>query len=164
MDEDCRVKDLYAGVDKPYHYTAMIFYDYNQYKDALGVLERARENGVEFSKKLRFQEAKILRMLSEDEESRRRPLEILDTLLKETKEAGENAEDERDALDRAELIFEKGLIFEADEKLDTAIELVQGAMRLDPEEPYYVLVLGNLLRDSDQFDRALVQYKRVEQV
>ncbi len=164
VDDYYRAIELYAGFDKPYLYAAMIFYDYNQYKDALGVLERARENGVEFSKKLRFQEAKILRMLSEDEESRRRPLEILDTLLKETKEAGENAEDERDALDRAELIFEKGLIFEADEKLDTAIELVQGAMRLDPEEPYYVLVLGNLLRDSDQFDRALVQYKRVEQV
>ena len=166
VDDYYRAIDLYAGFDKPYLYAAMIFYDYNQYKDALGVIERARENEVEFSQKLRFQEAKILRMLSEDAEGRKRPLEILDALLKETKEAQEKgaAGEDSDALDRAELIFEKGLIFEADEKLGTAIELVQGAMMLDPEEPYYALVLGNLLRDSEQFDKALVQYKRLEEV
>lgn len=164
VDDYYRAIDLYAGFDKPYLYAAMIFYDYNQYKDALGVIERARENEVEFSKKMRFQEAKILRMLSEDAESRKRPLEILNALIEETKGAAEKEPEDRDALDRAELLFEKGLLFEADEKLDTAIELVQGAIMLDPEEPYYVLVLGNLLRDSEQFDRALVQYKRVEEV
>lgn len=164
VDDYYRAIDLYAGFDKPYLYAAMIFYDYNQYKDALGVIERARENEVEFSKKMRFQEAKILRMLSEDAESRKRPLEILNVLLAETKGAAEKEPEDRDALDRAELLFEKGLLFEADEKLDTAIELVQGAIMLDPEEPYYVLVLGNLLRDSERFDKALVQYKRVEEV
>lgn len=164
VDDYYRAIDLYAGFDKPYLYAAMIFYDYNQYKDALGVIERARENEVEFSKKLRFQEAKILRMLSEDEESRKRPLEILNALLGETKGATEKEAEDRDALDRAELLFEKGLLFEREEKLGTAIELVQGAIMLDPEEPYYVLVLGNLLRDAEQFDRALVQYKRVEEI
>lgn len=164
VDDYYRAIDLYAGFDKPYLYAAMIFYDYNQYKDALGVIERARENEVEFSKKMRFQEAKILRMLSEDAEGRKRPLEILNALLDETKEEAEKEPEDRDALDRAELLFEKGLLFESDEKLDTAIELVRGAIMLDPEEPYYVLVLGNLLRDSEQFDKALVQYKRVEEV
>lgn len=164
VDDYYRAIDLYAGFDKPYLYAAMIFYDYNQYKDALGVIERARENEVEFSKKLRFQEAKILRMLSEDAESRKRPLEILNALLEETKEAAESEAEDRDAIDRAEVIFEKGLLFEREEKLDTAIALVQEAIMLDPEEPYYVLVLGNLLRDSEQFDKALVQYKRVEKV
>ncbi len=164
VDDYYRAIELYAGFDKPYLYAAMIFYDYDQYKDALGVIERARENEVEFSKKLRFQEAKILRMLSEDEESRKRPLEILNELLKETKGEPEKEADDRDVLDRAELLFEKGLLFEREEKLGTAIELVQGAIMLDPEEPYYVLVLGNLLRDAEQFDRALVQYKRLEEV
>ena len=164
VDDYYRAIDLYAGYEKPYLYAAMIFYDHNQYKDALGVIERARENGVEFSKKLRFQEAKILRMLSEDAESRKRPLEILNALLKETKDETEKEAGDRDAIDRAELLFEKGLLFEREEKLDTAIELVQGAIMLDPEEPYYVLVLGNLLRDSELFDKALLQYKRVEEV
>lgn len=164
VDDYYRAIDLYAGFDKPYLYAAMIFYDYNQYKDAIGVIERARENKVEFSKKLRFQEAKILRMLSEDAESRKRPLEILNALLEETKDVAENEAEDRDAIDRAEVIFEKGLLFEREEKLDTAIALVQEAIVLDPGEPYYVLVLGNLLRDSEQYDKALVQYKRVEEV
>lgn len=164
VDDYYSAIDLYAGFDKPYLYAAMIFYDYNQYKDAIGVIERARENEVEFSKKLRFQEAKILRMLSEDAESRKRPLEILNALLEETKDAAKNEAEDRDAIDRAEVIFEKGLLYEREEKLDTAIALVQEAIMLDPEEPYYVLVLGNLLRDSDQFDKALAQYKRVEEV
>lgn len=168
VDDYYRAIELYAGFDRPYLYAAMIFYDYNQYKDALGVIERARDNQVAFSKRLRFQEAKILRMLSEDAEGRKRPLEILDALLKETEEASKEDEkkaaEDRDSLDRAELLFEKGLLFEGEEKLDTAIELVQQAMRLDPQEPYYALVLGNLLRDSGQYDKALVQYKRLEEV
>ena len=164
VDDYYRAIDIYAGFDRPYLYAAMIFYDYNQYKDALGVIERARENQVEFSPKLRFQEAKILRMLSEDGESRKRPLEILDALLEETKDTAEKDAEDKDALDRAELLFEKGLLFEGDEKLKEAITLVREAIKMDPEEPYYVLVLGNLLRDSEQFDKALVQYKRVEKV
>lgn len=168
VDDYYRAIEIYAGFDRPYLYAAMIFYNYHQYKDAFNVIERARENKVEFSKKLRFQEAKILRMLSEDGEGRKRPLEILDALLDETKDAEEKdveeSKEDKDALDRAELLFEKGLLFEGDGKLDTAIALVREAIGLDPQEPYYVLVLGNLLRDSEQFDKALVQYKRVEEV
>ncbi len=168
VDDYYRAIDIYAGFGRPYLYAAMIFYDHNQYKDALGVIERAKENQVEFSKMLRFQEAKILRMLSEDEESRKRPLEILDALLEETKETGENAaeeaEEDKDALDRAELIFEKGLLYEGSENLDRAISLVRESVRMDPEEPYYVLVLGNLLRDAEEFAKAYEQYKRVEEV
>ncbi|MDE7359077.1 MAG: tetratricopeptide repeat protein, partial [Lachnospiraceae bacterium] len=164
VDDYYRAIDIYAGFDRPYLYAAMIFYDYNQYKDALGVIERARENQVEFSQKLRFQEAKILRMLSEDEEGRKRPLEILDALLEETKDTAEKDAEDKDALDRAELVFEKGLLFEGDEKPREAISLVREAIKMDPEEPYYVLVLGNLLRDSERYDEALVQYRRVEKI
>lgn len=164
VDDYHRAIEIYAGFDKPYLYAAMIFCHYNQYKDALGVIERARENQVEFSKKLRFQEAKILRMLSEDAEGRKRPLEILEALLEETKKDIEESKEDKDAPDRAELICEKGILFEEDGKLDEAIALVREAIELDPEMPYYVLILGNLLRDAERFDEALVQYKRVEEV
>ena len=167
VDDYYRAIEIYAGFDRPYLYAAMIFYDHNQYKDALGVIERARENKVEFSRKMRFQEAKILRMLSADAESRKRPMEILDALLAESAEeerAAEELEEEKDTIDRAELVFEKGLLFEGEEELDTAISLVREAVRLDPEESYYVLVLGNLLRDAEQFDKAFEQYKKVEAV
>lgn len=168
VDDYYRAIELYPGYDKPYLYAAMIFYNYNQYKDALGVVERARENQVEFSAKFRFQEAKILRMLAENEEARKKPMEILDALLYETEEdSGELkqvSERSDDALDRAELLFEKGLVFEDDGKPLEAVVLMQEAMKLDSEEPYYHLVLGNLLRDVERFDEALKEYQKVEEV
>ena len=94
-------------------------------------------------------------------------MEILDALLAESAEeerAAEELQEEKDTIDRAELVFEKGLLFEGEEELDTAISLVREAVRLDPEESYYVLVLGNLLRDAEQFDKAFEQYKKVEAV
>lgn len=165
VDDYYRAIEIFAGYDRPYLYAAMIFYDYSQYKDALGVVERAHENQVVFSKRLRFQEAKILRMLSEDEEGRKKPLEILDALLTEIPEEPVRSDPEdRDAVDRAEIVFERGLLYEADGKLEGAIALVREAIKMDPGEPYYVLVLGNLLRDVEQFDKALEQYKKVEDI
>lgn len=169
VDDYYRAIELYAWYDKPYLYASKIFYDYRQYKDALGVVERAKENQAEFSKKLRFQEAKVLRMLSEDAEGRKKPMEILDALLYETEEDSgelkqETATRPNDALDRAELLFEKGLVFEDDGKPLEAIVLVQEALKLDPEEPYYHLVLGNLFRDTENYKEALKEYERVEEV
>ncbi len=165
VDDYYRAIEIFPDFHRPYLYAAMIFYDHRQYKDALGVIERARENQVEFSKRLRFQEAKILRMLSENEEERKRPLEILDALITETADDPVRPDPkDRDGIDRAELVFERGLIYEADEKLEGAIALVGEAAKMDPQEPYYTLVLGNLLRDAERFDKALEQYRKVEEV
>ncbi len=173
VDDYYRAIALYAVFDKPYLYAAKIFYDYRQYKDAIGVIDRARENKAAFSGELRFQEAKILRMLSETPEDRQRVMEILDGLLSETEEEalrqqGDETEqkdtEDKDAPDRAELLFEKALVYESDEKLTDAVALVQEALKLDPEEPYYHLVLGNLLRDMEKFAEALKEYEKVEEV
>lgn len=165
VDDYYRAIEIYAGFHRPYLFAATIFYDHRQYKDALGVIERARENQVEFSKKLRFQEAKTLRMLSENEEDRKRPLEILDALITETEDDPVPPDPEdKDAIDRAEVVFERGLIYEANGKMEGAIALVVEAMKMDPKEPYYILVLGNLFRDVEQYGKALEQYKKVEEV
>lgn len=167
VDDYYRAIALYPGYDKPYLYAAMIFYNYSQYKDAVGVIERARENKVEFSNKLCFQEAKILRMLSESAGERQKVMELLDALLYATEgEDGQPLQEEgaerEDVLDRAELIFEKALVFESDGKLPDAVALVQEALKLDAGEPYYHLVLGNLLRDMQSYAEALKEYELVE--
>lgn len=167
VDDYYRATALYAGYDRPYLYAAIIFYNHSQYKDAMGVVERARENKVEFSTKMCFWEAKIRRMLAESAEERQEVMELLDALLYATEEEdgqpkGENGQD--DQLDRAELIFEKALVFEGGEKLSDAVALVQEALQLDPKEPYYRLVLGNLLRDMESYAQALKEYKLVEEV
>ncbi|MDE7246634.1 MAG: tetratricopeptide repeat protein, partial [Lachnospiraceae bacterium] len=169
VDDYYRAIGIYPGYDKPYLFAAMIFYNYNQYKDAMGVIERARENKVEFSQKLCFQEAKIRRMLAESAEERQEVMELLDALLYATEEEnGEPKEEDstqsEDALDRAELIFEKALVFEGDDKLHDAVALVREALKLDPKEPYYHLVLGNLLRDMKNYAESLKEYELVEEV
>lgn len=168
VDDYYRAIALFTGYDKPYLYAAMIFYNYRQYKDAMGVIERAREDKVEFSRKLCFQEAKILRMLSENAEERQKVMELLDALLYATEEENgqlkqEDETQQGDYLDRAELIFEKALVFEADEKLLDAVALVREALKLDPKESYYHLVLGNLLRDMQNYAEALKEYELVEE-
>lgn len=169
VDDYYRAIELYPGYDKPYLFAAMIFYNYNQYKDAMGVIERARENKVEFSNKLCFQEAKILRMLSESAEDRQKVMELLDALLYATEgEDGQPRQEDdarrEDLPDRGEIIFEKALVFEADEKLLDAVALVQEALKLDPKKPYYHLVLGNLLRDMQNYAESLKEYELVEEV
>lgn len=167
VDDYYRAIDLYAGFDKPYLYAAMIFYDYNQYQDAIGVIERARENQVDFSPKLRFQEINIRRMLAENADDRKKVMELLDALLTETEEEnGELKEAENAALEypkRAELLFEKALLFWDDEKLTDAVVLVQETLKLDPDNEYYHLMLGNILRDMGNYGEALKEYKRVEE-
>lgn len=168
VDDYYRAIDLYAGYDKPYLYAAMIFYDYSQYKDAVGVIERATENQAEFSGKLRFQEAKIRRMLAESTEEREKVMELLDALLFATEEENgelkENTGTSQDDPKRAELLFEKALVFWDDGKLVEAVALLQEALKLEPDKSSYHLALGNLLRDMRNYAEALKEYKRVEEV
>lgn len=167
VDDYYRAIALYPGYDKPYLYAAMIFYNYSQYKDAMGVIDRARENKVEFSPKLYFQEVKISRMLAESAEERQEVMKHLDALLHATEEVyGQPEEDaqQEDMLDRAELLFEKALVFEDDERLPDAVALVHEALKLNPKATYYHLVLGNLLRDMQNYAGALKEYQLVEEV
>lgn len=162
VDDYYRAIDIYAGYDKPYIYAAKIFYDYKQYENAKGVIERARENQVEFSKELSFEEAKILRMLAQNAEDRQKAREILEELLREPEE--EQADSQENTPDRAEMTFEMGLLYQRDGETERAVSLIREAIELDPDEPWYHLVLGNVFRDTGNYKDALTEYQAVEDV
>lgn len=187
VDDYYRAIDIYAGYNRPYLYAAMIFYDYDQYENAKGVIDRARENQVEFSKKLLFQEAKILRMLAESAEDRKRPREIVEELLEEIekeqekkrqeekeqaitgedqpeKKSTKERQEKEEELDSANLLFELGLLYYGDDDHDQAIALITKAIQTDQGEPWYRYVLGNVYRDAGRYKEALVQYHTVENV
>lgn len=166
VDDYYRAIDLYAGYDRPYLYAAMIFYDYSQYQDAIGVIERAKENEVEFSEKLRFLEAQIRRMLAENAKDREKVMELLDALLYETEaDNGELKENgaSKDGPKRVELLFEKALLFGDGEKYTEAVVMAREALKLDAGNPYYRFMLGNILRDMGNYAEALKEYKQVEE-
>lgn len=158
VDDYYKAIEIYAGFDGPYVFAAKIFYDYDQYQDAWGVIERARENQVEFSAKLRFEEAKILRMTSQNNEERKKPQEILDALLQEAQEGNGNIKDS------SEIMFERGLLFWDSDDTKQAEDAMKRAIEINSGIPRYRLVLGNFYRDTKQYGEALVQYRMVEDV
>ncbi|MDE7282603.1 MAG: tetratricopeptide repeat protein [Lachnospiraceae bacterium] len=165
VDDYYRAIELYAGYDGPYLYAAKIFYDYEQYENAKGVIERARENQVEFTKRLSFEEARILRRLAQNAEDRQKAREILEKLLGEPEEEqADLQENKENTPDRAEIIFEMGLLYYGDEETERAVSLIREAIELDPDEPWYHLVLGNILRDTENYKDALTEYQTVEDV
>ena len=65
VDDYYRAIRIYAGYYKPYMLAVEAFFYSNQFSDALGVLNKARENQVEFSANLKLYEVKVLRNLAE---------------------------------------------------------------------------------------------------
>lgn len=182
VDDYYSAINLYAGYDRPYLYASIIFYDYDQYENAKGVIDRAKENQVEFSDRLLFQEAKILRMLAESEEDRKRPREIVEGLLekiekeqKEKEAAGEGQAEETAAkeqrqdapveeLDKANLYFELGLLHYSNDDHEQAVSLIVKAVHEDPGETWYRYVLGNVYRGIGRYKEALSIYHEVENI
>lgn len=162
VDDYYRAIELYAGYDGPYLYAAKIFYEYRQYENAKGVIERARENQVEFTKRLSFEEAKILRMLAQNDEDRQSAREILEELLKEPGE--EQTDVQKNTPDRAEMLFEMGMLCWDDKKTDQAISMLREAVEVNPDEPGYHLGLGDIFRDVGNYKDALTEYQKVEDV
>ncbi len=156
VDDYYKAIEIYAGYDGPYVFAAKIFFDYDQYQDAWGVIEKARENQVEFSARLRLEEAKILRMTSQNDEERKRPQEILEALLQEAQEGKSNIKDS------SEIVFEQGLLFWGGNKDKQAEDAIKKAIEINPERPWYHLVLGNFYRDTGQYKEAFAQYRMVE--
>ena len=54
VDDYHRAVGIFAGYYKPYLMAAQVFFYHNQFEDARGVIDRAKENGVEFSSCLKL--------------------------------------------------------------------------------------------------------------
>ena len=140
---------------KPYLLAAKVFFYYSQYEDGKGVLERARENKVDFSDQMKLYEVKILRNLAASDEDRKEPRRIVGELLK-AETAGSDIED------RSEIIFEKGLLEWDDEQFDAAVKDLDEAIRMNPERLQYRMVKGNIYLDMKRYMDAVNEYQKAE--
>ncbi len=57
VDDFYAIKDIYAGLAKPYELAAEVFHIYRQHKDTLHIVEQAEEAGVS-SRKLELLKVK----------------------------------------------------------------------------------------------------------
>lgn len=155
VDDYHRAVDIFAGYYQPYLLAAKVFFYYDQYEDAKGVLERARENQVAFSDQMRLFEVKILRNLAHNAEDRKEPLRLI-TELEET--VGE----ETDIEDRSEIAFEHGLLLWDDDINEEALPYITQAMEGNRERLQYRIVRGNILLDMKRYKEALAEYEAAE--
>lgn len=151
--------DIYPGYYKPYLFAAEVFFYYGQYEDGKKVFERAKENEVEFTARMKLFEVKILRNLARNNEDRKVPHEILDELLAmlATKEA-----EECDLEDKSEVEYEKGILYWDGDEFDLALEHLQKAIDQNGERFQYRLIRGNVFLEMKKYQLALDNYQKAE--
>lgn len=155
VDDYHRAVAIFAGYYKPYLLAAQVFFFHNQYEDAKGVIERARENGVEFSSLMKLFEVKILRNLAGSREDRERPLEICRELLEAVK-------GETDIEDPSEVEFEIALLYWDNDDFKEALDHMKLAIKGNDRRMQYRLVRGNIYLEMKKYNEALKEYSEAQ--
>ena len=157
IDDYYNAIEIYPGFYKPYLFAAKVFFFYGQYEDAIGVINRARENQVEFSAQMKLFEAKILRNTARGSEDRKRPKEILAQL------AGELSDENCDIEDKSEVVYERGLLCWDDNEFDEALAFMQQAIDQNPDRQQYRLIRGHIYLEMKKYQDALKEYEAVKE-
>lgn len=152
--------DIYAGYFKPYLLAINVFCDNNQYKDAWEVIEKARENKVEFSDRMLLYEVRIRRNLAQNDEEKQEALILCQQL---DERMAENKTTETDLEDISELYFEMGMLYcntENEDDLSQAHMWISRAQKEDPQREQYKYVEANILRSQKKYQAALEVFKQ----
>ncbi|MDO4328031.1 MAG: tetratricopeptide repeat protein [Lachnospiraceae bacterium] len=160
VDDYYRAINIYPGYYKPYLLAAEVFFFYDQYKDAKGVIERAKENNVEFSLKMKLFEAKILRNLAESREDRDTARKLLEEITKAL--AKESSREGCDIEDLSEVAYEKGLLWWDDDEFDSSLACLAQAIQENPERLQYRLIRGDVYLEMKRYEEALAEYDAAE--
>ena len=152
VDDYYNAINIYNGYYKPYLLAAETFFYHDQYEDAKGVLERARENEIEFSDNMKLYEVKILRNLAEKREDREKPFAIAKELLCQVKSP------ETDIEDLSEIEYEIALLHWDNGDLNEALEHLNAAIKQNPDRMQYHMVGGHIYLDKKAYKKALEEY------
>ncbi len=153
------VNDYYAAINiypqhyKPYLVAAKVFFDYGQMEDAQGVLNRARENQVEFSLGMQFLEARILSRLATTEKERGAVIKM----IREIREQAESGQP-HDIEDVSLLLFETALLCYDNLNLAAAVRYAKLAIKKNPDCCWYHFVLASFYLEQEKWEKALHEY------
>lgn len=152
VDDYYHAINIYAGHYKPYLLAAQVFFYHDQFQDAKGVLDRARENQVEFSPCLRLYEVKILRNLADSREDRDKIFPLAAALL------SEHDNPDTDIEDLSEIEYEIGLLHWDNNDLTDALTHLSTAIDQNPDRMQYRMIRGHVYLDHGKYKAALVDY------
>lgn len=162
VDDYYRAIRVYAGYYKPYMLAVEAFFYNNQFSDALGVLDRARENQVEFSPNMKLYEVKVLRNLAENREDRKKPFAIAEELLELIKK--DIPEDDMDIEDKSEVEYEMALLYWDNNEMDKALMHLEKAIHQNQDRMQYRMIRGHIYLDKKEYKKALAEYSEAESV
>lgn len=157
VDDYYRAIEIYPAFYKPYLLAAKVFFLYRQYNDAKMVIDRAKEENVQFSDDLKLLEVKVLRNLARSNEEREFPLKIIEKLAEEVDSKNTDIEDS------SEIEYETGLLYWDNNEIETAVGYVKKAIAKNPSRNQYLMILGDLQRDLRKFDEALKSYQAAKE-
>lgn len=152
IDDYHSAVEIYNGYFKPYLMATKVFAMFGMKDDAKNVIERAKENKVEFSPEFKLYELKIARQLASDVEDRKSNILELNSLK-------ELLDDEKcDIEDKSEVDYELALNFWGNDDFINAMECINNASRINPKRLQYNMVRGDIYIDMGKYDLAYEQY------
>lgn len=158
VDDFYHIIEYCDGFALSYQLAAEIFLYYNQPLEAKGILERARENQVEFSPFMRLLEIQIARACLETDEELCQIRQKLHELIAE--QEAEGFPDEECSEDK--LYYEAGQIEKAAENYEKAIPYFEKVLALNPTQHYAQCSKGWCLYNLEKYQEALLCYEAVE--
>lgn len=153
-----RAVELYPAFYKPYLLAAQVFVQHGQYEDAKGVLERARDNQVKFTDRMKLCQVKILRNLARNKEERKLPMRLCRELQQAIQES------ETDIEDKSEVEYEVALLCWDNRCCQESLNHLHAAIRQNRNRKHYHMVRGNMLRDMERYEEALEAYEMARDV
>lgn len=155
IDDFYRAIDIYQGDAKPYILAIKTFLGYNQYNDAEGILNRAKEAQIE-SNELRYNELVLKGYTAEG-------YDALKSLAEELKEFYEAVTDEPgDIKDSAEVLHQLALCYYHMRDFELALKTVKNKMDLSFTSGSWVLY-ADCLESLEEYEDAAQEYKKLTQ-
>ncbi|MHC1750637.1 MAG: tetratricopeptide repeat protein [Cellulosilyticaceae bacterium] len=190
IDDFYNAIEIFKGYPKNYILAAKVFYIYEQYDDALGVIKRADEAEI-ISQELKFQELKIKRVMAETKEEIENIDAELATLFEEVQQDLGDLEDVSGVLyeraicqirlknNKEALVLneksqkikcndntykQKGDIYYNLDDYEKALEVYQELFSKFPEYDTVIYDIGDCYMALGNIDKAIEHYKKVLEV
>lgn len=153
IDDYYRAIEIYPGYEKPYILAVKVFTIFRQYQDALGVIERANQAGVE-SLELELYYLKSMRNIVDCDELQEKVYPILEELQKKM-------ESEPTPL-LGEFYLETTFYYMDLAKYNIALRYVDKAIDASPGEQSYRWTKADILARMRSYTRAMAEYRAIE--
>ena len=154
IDDFYHCYHLFAGYYEPYVNAMKVFINYNQFKDALDIYNKAKESGIE-SLTLAFYKLQCERLQAENREQLEKILEELQKIKVESQHQ------ENDLTDRSSIDCEMAMIHMRLDDYEQALEAIESAISMKANEGRYLWIKADILESLDRDKEALEIYQEV---